>query len=207
MKRASLVSLIAIASIGLASQATAIEVFLGTPSKTTVAIGETFTIQYFLNTEGETQITSVFTSVYADPTIFQFVSGASPLNILYNSMTFEALSRVSQPVAVVDPADPAPVGAVHAANFATPTPTGSGVAGTNVVLANLTFMAIGNGVASIEATPVSGDEVTVATASVIGSVTSADSVPITVPEPGAAALSLVAIGTVGLIRRLRSATA
>ena len=184
-----------------ASSASAVQVFLGTPSKTSIVVGETFSIQFRLNTEGATDVTSVFTSIFADPAVLGFDHGASPLNILYNSSNFEALSRVSQPVAVVDPLDPAPIGGVHAANFATPTPTGSGVASANTLLANVFFIGVAPGSTVISAAALSGDTITRSALAVSYS-TGPDSALITVvPEPGTALLMGLGLAGLGLAGR------
>jgi hypothetical protein len=203
MKRTALISLFAIASIGFASQASALELFFGTPSATSIAIDETFTITYMLDTEGETQITSVFTSVDADPAILGWANGdgVSPNTILFNFDTYAGLSLVSQPVTDV-PGDPP--GRIRAANFVTADPAGTGSSGplAGTVLSTLTFTGVGNGSTAIQAVAIVGeDEVTVAQISVTGSVVLNDSVTITVPEPTAGILSMVAIGTVAFIRR------
>jgi hypothetical protein len=185
-----------------ASSASAINVFMGAPSATTLNVGDTFSIQYRLNTEGETHITSIFTSVFADPAIFSYVSGTSPGFILLDPTYGELLSRATQPVPVTNPADPAPVGGVHAGNFATTNPAGSGVASAAQLLATLVFQAIAPGTTVIGAQPVSGDDLTVSQASVIGEVTWTDSAPITViPEPGTALLMGLGLAGLGLAGR------
>jgi hypothetical protein len=184
-----------------ASSASAVNVFLGTPSATSINVGETVSIQFRLDTEGATDVTSVFTSIFADPAVLGFSSGASPLNILYNTSNFEALSRVSQPVAVVDPNDPAPVGGVHAANFATPTPTGSGLASANQILASVTFVGVAPGSTVISAAALPGDTITRSTVAVAYT-TGPDSALITVvPEPGTALLMGLGLAGLGLAGR------
>jgi hypothetical protein len=200
MKRSALISIFAIASLGLASQASAIHVFVANPSATTLNIGDTFSVEYRLDTEGETQMTSIFVSLFGDPSIFRFEKDLSSAQnaILVNLSTFANLGLAVGPT--TDPGDPP--GQVRAANFVTSNPAGSGVSNANQLMATVVFTAVGNGVAPIQAlVEVGSDEVTVAQVSVTGSVTSSDSVDITVPEPGAAALTMVAIGTVALIRR------
>jgi hypothetical protein len=186
-----------------ASSASAINVFMGAPSATTLNVGDTFSIQYKLNTEGETHITSVFTSIFADPAYFSYVSGNSPGLILFNPTYGELLSRATQPVPRTNPADPAPPGAVHAGTFATTNPDGSSQASASQLLATIVFMAIAPTPGSvIGAQPVSGDDLTVSQASVIGEVTWTDSAPITViPEPGTALLMGLGLAGLGLAGR------
>jgi hypothetical protein len=203
MKRTALISLFAIASIGFASQASAVAVFFDAPSKTTVAIGETFTINYRLDTQGTTTVTSVFVSAYADPAVLTYVGGTSPGTILFNFSTYAGLARASQPVTGV-PGDP--VGRIRAANFVTSNPTGTGVANANQLMSTLTFMGAANGQTAIIAQAIVGDdEVTVSQVSITASVGLSDSATITVPEPSAAALTLAAIGTIAMIRRRTAA--
>jgi hypothetical protein len=139
-----------------------------------------------MDTEGETQITSVFASVIVDPTRLSFIGGTSPGAILFNFSTYVGLSRASQPVDGV-PGD-AP-GRIRAANFVTSNPNGSGVASANVLLATLTFQVIETNLYQVSPLLVVGDdEITVAQSSVTGSVTVVPGVPFPVPEPSTALL-------------------
>ena len=176
------------------ASASAIAISLGAPSGgTTLNVGDTFTIQLNLDTQGETQITSLFASVFADPSIFTFVSGTSPGQILFNFSSFEGVARVSQPFVLgTDPA-----GSVRAASFATANPAGSGQASPSQLLATLTFQATGAGTASIQSLAQPGDDITVAGVSQVGSVSFGSSAAITVvPEPGTALL--MSLGLLGL---------
>ncbi len=206
MKRTVLLCILVVGSIAFATQASALHLFFDAPSATNLEIDDEVTITYRLDTEGETQLTSLFVSTFVDPLVLEFVSGTSPGQILFNTSTFEGVARVSQPVDGVFGDDE---GRVRAANFATATAAGSGVSSANQSVATLTFKAVGNGTVSIQALVVLGsDEVTVATVSVTDLVTTEDSDVITVPELNSAALALAALGTIGLIRRYsRSAAA
>jgi hypothetical protein len=182
-----------------ASTASALSISLSATTPTTILIGETVTVKLYLDTGVETQVTSVFTSVGNDnPSALSFTSGTSPGAILMNMSTFEGVPRVSQPTTGVA-GDAA--GRVRAANFATATPTGSGVSSANQLLATLIFT--GDAAGSIDLAPLlvtSGsnlDEFTVAHASVAGSVSLGGPVTITViPEPGTALL--MGLGLAGL---------
>ncbi|MBW1883823.1 MAG: PEP-CTERM sorting domain-containing protein [Deltaproteobacteria bacterium] len=188
-----------------ASSASALALSLVAMTGTTLNIGENVTMELRLDTEGETNLTSLFASVGNDnPGTFPFVSGTSPGQILFNTSTFEGVARVSQPVADV-PGD-AP-GRVRAASFATSNPTGSGVSSANQLLATLTFIATGLGVANIVPLLIVGsDEVTVNQISVTGSVRIAGPVSITViPEPSTALL--MGLGLAGLAGAGRCRTA
>jgi len=199
MKRTVFLCILVVASIAFATQASAVALFFDAPSTTSLNIDEEVTIEYRMDTEGETQLTSLFVSTFVDPTVLEFVSGTSPGQILFNTSTFEGVARVSQPVNGVPGDDD---GRVRAANFATATATGSGISSANQLIATLTFKAVGNGSVSIQALVVLGsDEVTVATVSITESVGTTDSAVITVPEPSSAALALAALGTVAWIKR------
>lgn len=201
MKRLTAIGLIFLVSIlFLASSASAINIFFGPPSATNLAPGEQFTVDMFLDTEGETEITSVFVSAEVDPAVLEFVSGTSPGQILFNFSTFEGVGRVTQPFVLGS--DPA--GLVRAASFAALTP--SGVASSDELLSTLTFEAVGAGSTPVFGLVAQGDDVTVSGVSVAGSVTFDPSATITVPEPSSVLLSLSALGTVFLVRR-RATTA
>ena len=181
-----------------ASTASALSISLSATTPTTILIGETVTVKLYLDTGSETMVTSVFTSVGNDnPSALSFTSGTSPGQILFNTSSFEGVARVSQPTTGVA-GDAA--GRVRAANFATATPTGSGVSSANQLLATLIFT--GDAAGSIDLAPLlvtSGnlDEFTVAHASVAGSVSLGGPVTITViPEPGTALL--MGLGLAGL---------
>jgi len=179
-----------------ASTASAISLSLANPSATTITLGETVTVDLLLDTEGETQITSVFTSVGNDNSFaLSFTSGVSPGQILFNTVSFEGVARVSNPVDGV-PGDAA--GRIRAASFATATVTGSGIASANQLLATLTFTGTEVGFANLVALAIVGsDEVTVATLSVTGDVGLGESIGINViPEPGTALL--MGLGLAGL---------
>jgi hypothetical protein len=201
MKRTASIFSLVIASIALASQASALALFFGPPSATSLAEGETVTIQYFLDTQGETQVTSVFASVIVDPNVLQFVSGDAPGAILFNASTYASLGQVGPPQDGV-PGD-AP-GRVRAASYATSNPLGSDRSNPSQLLVTLTFMAVGPGTVQIQALlelDINPDEITVATVSVTELVALSDSELITVPEPSSAAMALAALGTIGFITR------
>ena len=178
-----------------ASTASAISLYLHSPI-TTIGLGDTVTVELLMDTEGETQVTSVFTSVGNDNSLaLSFTSGTSPGQILFNTSTFEGVARVSNPVDGV-PGDAA--GRIRAANFATATPTGSGVASAKQLLATLIFTGTQVGDAILAPLAIVGsDEVTVATVSVTGQVSLGEPLSITViPEPGTALL--MGLGLAGL---------
>ena len=165
--------------------ASAISISIGNPSATTLNVGQSFTIDVTLDTQGETQVTSVFASVFADPALFNFVSGTSPGQILFNASTLEGVAKASDPFTIFSD----PNGFVRAASFATANATGSGVASNNQLLATLTFQAVGAGAAALDVLFQNGDDVTVAQTSVTGTVATGSSGVITVvPEPGTALL-------------------
>jgi hypothetical protein len=189
-----------------ASTASAIRLFMSEPTNAIrytddfygVVFGETFTIQLRMDTEGETQITSVFASVIVDENVLAFVGGTSPGSILFNFSTYESLGRASQPVNGV-PGDDA--GRVRAANFVTSNPMGSGVANANQLLATLTFQVVGAGVSRVLPLAIpSEDDISILQVDVTGSVTTTPSVIIyaddPVPEPTTALL--VGLGLAGL---------
>jgi hypothetical protein len=185
-----------------ATTASAINLYMGAPSATSLNIGDTFTIQFRMDTEGETQITSVFASVITDENVLAFVSGTSPGTILFNFSTYVGLAKASDPVNGV-PGDDA--GRVRAASFVTANPAGSGVSGppAGTLLATLTFQAVGAGVTDVSPLLVLGDdEMTIAQISVTGSVTTTPGATITVvPEPGTALLMGLGLAGLGIAGR------
>jgi len=71
-----------------ATTASAITLYMSAPSSTVLGIGETFTVQLRVDTEGETHITSIFASVQvSNASIIDFVGGTSPGTILFNFST------------------------------------------------------------------------------------------------------------------------
>lgn len=187
--------LINVLTVGLmlfsAASASAISLFFAAPSSNNLAIGDQFTIELRMDTEGETQLTSVFASVFADPSLFSYVSGVSPASILFNFSTYASLGRVSQPFVLGS--DPA--GLIRSASFAALSP--SGVARNNQLLATLTFQAVAAGTASLSSLIAPGDDVTVSGLSVAGQVQTGSSALITVvPEPTTALL--MGLGLAGL---------
>ena len=188
--------LINLVTVGLllfsAASASAVSLFFGAPSSDTLQPGESFTITFRLNTEGETNLTSVFASVFADPNVLAFVSGSSPGGLLNSgSPYYNTLGRVSQ--AFVLGSDPA--GQVRAASFAALEPTGT--ANANQLLTTLTFQAVGAGTVNITNLIAQGDDITVNGVSIIGQVGLGQSASITVvPEPTTALL--MGLGLAGL---------
>jgi len=190
-----------------ASSASAIALSLHATSPISVTIGETVTMELRLDTEGETNITSVFASVSnSGPAAFSFTSGTSPAQILFNASIVEGVFRVSQPVDGV-PGD-AP-GRVRAANFATSNPTGSGISSANQLLAKLTFTPDAAGLAYLSPLLIVGsDEVTVNQIDVTSSVRISSSpvrLDTAVPEPSTALL--MGLGLAGLAGAGRCRTA
>jgi hypothetical protein len=186
-----------------ASSASAINMFVSNLSATTVNIGDTFTIQLRMNTEGETHITTVFSSTQTgDPSIVSFVSGVSPGQILFNTSTFEGVGKVQNPSDGV-PGD-AP-GRVRAANFATTNPAGSGVASANQLLSTLTFVATAAGTTTISPLVETGtnpDSISVSQINVTADVSTGPGLSITVvPEPGTALLMGLGLAGLGLAGR------
>ena len=187
--------LINVLTVGLllfsAASASAISLFFDAPSSTNLLPGEQFTIDLRLNTEGETQMTSVFASVFADPSLFTFVSGTSPGAILVNFDTFATLSRFSQPFVLGG--DPA--GQVRAVSYASLDPVGTSA--TSAVVGTLTFVALAPGTINLNFLIAPGDDVTVNGVSVSGAVGLGQSASITVvPEPTTALL--MGLGLAGL---------
>jgi len=184
-------SFAAVLVVFAATSAGAINLFFSPPSATELAIGDQFTIELRMDTEGDTQINAVGVSVFADPTLFAFVSGTSPGQILFNIDTFEGVARVSQPFTLATDPD----GLVRAASFAALSP--SGVGSANQLLATLTFQAVGAGSGALTNLLAQGDDILSNGASVAGSVSSQPSASITVvPEPGTALL--MGLGLSGL---------
>ena len=187
--------LINVVTVGLmlfsAASASAISFFFTNASATEVSPGDPFSIELRMDTQGETDITSVFVSVGSDASIFAFTGGTSPGQILFNTSTFEGIARVSQPfVLSTDPA-----GNIRAASFASLSP--SNVSATNQLLATLNFDVRDPGTTVISVFIAIGDDVTVDGVSVIGSLTFVESVAITViPEPSTALL--MGLGLAGL---------
>lgn len=175
-----------------AASASAINIFLNPPTPTgPLNPGDQFSIDLILDTEGETEITSVFVSVQVDPTVLSFVGGTSPGQILFNFGTFSGIGRVSEPFTLASDPD----GLVRAASFAALSP--SGQAESAQLLATLTFEAVGAGTSAISGLIAQGDDVTVSGASVAGSVTFGPGQTMeVVPEPGTALL--MGLGLAGL---------
>jgi hypothetical protein len=201
MIRNASIGLITIASLFLFStNASAIEFFMGAPTLTNPEIGQTFDITVRLDTQGETDMTSVFISTRViDPSVATFVSGNAPGSILFNFSTFAGIPRILQPF--VDGGDP--VGDVRAAGFGAISPTG--IASADQLIVTLTYMATGVGSTTIDPFLAPGDDVTVNGESVADSVTFMPSTTITVPEPATIWLSLSALGTVLVVRRRTAA--
>lgn len=199
MKRIASTGLITLASLFfVAAQASAVNLFFGAPSATDITVGEEVTIQMFLDTEGETQMTSVFVSAAVDPAVLEFVSGTSPASILFNFSSYSSLGRLSQPFVLGSD----PEGRVRAVSFGALEP--SGVARADQLVATLTFVAVGAGSSVVDGLVAPGDDVTVSGLSIAPQVTFDPSELITVPEPASVLLSLSALGTVCLIRRRSS---
>ena len=198
MKRIASTGLVVLASVLLlASHASAVAIFFDAPSTTMLSVGQQVTIDVKLDTEGETQMTSVFVSVEVDPAVLEFVEGTSPGAILFNASTFESLSRASQPFVLVTDPD----GAVRAVSFAGL--EGTGIASADQQLASLTFEAVGVGSVAIDSLIQQGDDVTVSGVSIKDDVVLGSSSTITVPEPASVLMSLSALGTICLIRRYK----
>jgi hypothetical protein len=200
--------LVNVVTIGLmlagATSASAISFFFDAPSTNgPLNAGEQFTINYRMDTEGETGITSVFTSTFLDPALFTFVSGSSPGSILFSFATFSGIGKLVDPY--VDGGD-AP-GTVRSGGFGALSP--SGVASANQLLATLTFEANevigdGNAVGAVLGGLIApGDDVTVNTISVAGDLGPGNfassqviQVNTVVPEPTTALL--MGLGLAGL---------
>jgi hypothetical protein len=192
---------LAVAMVVLAAtSAGAVNIFFGAPTATELNPGDVFSITLRMDTEGDTQINAVGVSVFADPSLFAFVSGTSPGQILFNTSTFEGVPRISQPFTL----ESDPEGLVRAASFVAPTP--SGVASSNQLLATLTFEAVGPGTMTIESLLAQGDNIasnSVGLKDIPGAVTFEPSEPITVPEPGQLFMSVVALCAVLLVSTRR----
>jgi PEP-CTERM motif len=206
--RLLIINLVAVALLlSSAVSASAISMFfsnlqaLGGADLNALNAGDQISIQLRMDTEGETQITSVFNSLGVDPGLLSFVSGTSPGQILFNTSTFEGVARVSQPA--LNPGDPA--GQVRAANFAAAGP--SGVSSANQLLATVIFEAVAGagGTTSVTQIVTVGDDVTVG--GVVSAYTpAAASGPITVlpiPEPGTALLMGLGLAGLGVAGRRR----
>jgi hypothetical protein len=186
-----------------ASSASALNFYFGTPSATSVAPGETFTVQLFLDTEGSTQVTTIFMStITADVSKVAFVSGNSPGQILFNVSSFEGVARAQQASTGVPGDDP---GRVRAANFATTNPVGSGIASANQLLTTLTFVGVAPGTTTISPLLELGtnpDSVSIAQVNVTASSTVGPGFSVTVvPEPGTALLMGLGLAGLGLAGR------
>jgi PEP-CTERM motif len=206
--RLLIINLVAVALLlSSAVSASAISMFfsnlqaLGGADLNALNAGDQISIQLRLDTEGETQITSVFNSLGVDPALLSFVSGTSPGQILFNTSTFEGVARVSNPA--LNPSDPA--GQVRAANFAAADPSNIGSA--NQLLATVIFEAVAGagGTTAITQIVTVGDDVTVN--GVVSAYTpAAASGPITVlpiPEPGTALLMGLGLAGLGVAGRRR----
>jgi hypothetical protein len=185
--------LVNVVTIGLmlvgATSASAISFFFGAPSATELLPGESFTIQLRLNTDGETNVTSVFMSTFHNSDVLTFVSGASPGQILFNTSSFEGIGRVSQPFVLGGD----PLGTTRAASFAALSP--SGISSANQLLATLTFQATGVGTTNFASLLAAGDDVTVDGQSVGSNFGVSSSVTV-IPEPATALL--MGLGLAGL---------
>jgi hypothetical protein len=186
---------LAVAMVVLAAtSAGAVNIFFGAPTATELNPGDVFSITLRMDTEGDTQINAVGVSVFADPSLFAFVSGTSPGQILFNTSTFEGVPRISQPFTL----ESDPEGLVRAASFVAATP--SGVGSANQLLATLTFQAVGPGTMTLQSLFAQGDNIasnSVGLIDIPGAVTFQESAAITVvPEPGTALL--MGLGLAGL---------
>ena len=183
--------------VASSAQAITLRLVVPGPLQFVYAPGDSFDVQLYLDTQGETAVTSVFASVYADPSTLGYVGGTSPGAILVNGSTYEALARLTQPTAGLGGDPP---GIVHAASFATTNSAGTGVADSNELLATLTFVVVAPGF--LDLYPVlntSQDLVTVSQVDVTSSVNL-----VVTPEASVALLSglgLMGLGWVGRRRR------
>jgi hypothetical protein len=201
MRISALAAVLILSNLVVSSTASAIMLFMSPPTATSLALGDTFTIELRMATEGETHITSVFASVIVEnPNVLAFVGGTSPGAILFNFSTYEGLVRATQPVDGV-PGD-AP-GRIRAASFASLVGMGTGISSPNELLATLTFQVIGAGFSSISPLLIVGsDEITVARLSVTGSVTVVPGPTVGwVPEPGTGLLVGLGLAGLGITRR------
>jgi hypothetical protein len=190
-----------------AASASAISLSVSALTPTTINVGETVTIEMRMDTEAETQITSVFTSMSnSNPGALEYTSGTSPNAILLNFSTYANLGKVGEPQDGVSGDAP---GRVRVASYATSNPDGSGRASANQLLGTIIYTATSAGTIDISALlelGVNPDEITVSQVSVTGSVSIGPAVTITVvPEPGTAIL--MGLGLAGLAGAGRRRTA
>jgi hypothetical protein len=193
-----------------ASSASAINLFMANLTAVgPLQIGDTFSIQLRLNTEGETGINLLYASTQtSDPSVVSFVSGVSPAAILVTFTTSGvpvSVARNAQPQDGV-PGDAA--GRVRAASFGSPDPSGGSSA--NQLLSTLTFVATGAGTTSIAPlvetmTAANNDRVDVNGVNVTASVTTGPGLEVTVvPEPGTALLMGLGLAGLGVAGRRKA---
>ena len=68
--------------VASSAQAITLRLVVPGPLQFVYAPGDSFDVQLYLDTQGETAVTSVFASVYADPSTLGYVGGTSPGAIL-----------------------------------------------------------------------------------------------------------------------------
>jgi hypothetical protein len=178
--------------------AQAVSFYFSPPTPAAVSVGETFDVTFRMDTQGETEITTVFISVYANPDLLQFVSGSSPGMILLDWNTLTGIPVIGQPKRRADD----PPGVIRATNFSAGGP--SGVASADELLATMTFRALGAGTTRILAGASADDEVWANGAPITPSIELHPSLAIAiVPEPSMAIL--LGLGIASLSRRARRA--